>query len=319
MSCLKSDKQVVNTTNSLIISVVGLDDSGKSTTVKVLKGDKTLDDVQPTVGYEPHEMKYDHRDITLYDLGGGARVRDIWKHYVAESYGFVYVIDASNRHRLNEARLTLNAFIENEKVHRKPILILANKQDQASAMDESELVQHFNLEEIVNRYHVPCRVELCIANSGVGKKMDQSLKTGFDWLVKYIGIHFEELQSRIEEDVKKQRHAESLVRREKSDRLRSTRKDDRYEDDIIDDPKENPFKRLAELSLKDSKSKTPNSTAASNSAYLTAGERKLIEEMDTRSRLSTINEEKSKFKGFRNNKLVPLEDPKKNRSKYDWD
>lgn len=57
--------------------------------------------------------------------------------------------------------------------------------------------------------------------------MDQSLKTGFDWLVKYIGIHFEELQSRIEEDVKKQRHAESLVRREKSDRLRSTRKDDR--------------------------------------------------------------------------------------------
>ena len=75
------------------------------------------------MGYEPHEMKYDRRDIALYDLGGGARVRDIWKHYVAESYGFVYVIDASNRSRLNEARLTLNAFIENEKVHRKPILM----------------------------------------------------------------------------------------------------------------------------------------------------------------------------------------------------
>lgn len=38
------------------------------------------------------------------------------------------------------------------------ILRLANKQDQASALDESEIVQHFNLEELVNRYHVPCRV-----------------------------------------------------------------------------------------------------------------------------------------------------------------
>lgn len=66
---------------------------------------------------------------------------------------------------------------------------------------------------------------MCIANSGTGKRMDASLKTGFDWLVKYIGIHFEELNSRIEEDVKRQRHAESLIRREKSDRVRSNRRD----------------------------------------------------------------------------------------------
>ena len=79
--------------------------------------------MQPTVGYEPHDIKYESRGITLYDLGGGARVRDIWRHYVAESYGFVYVIDSSNRNRLNEARSTLTSFIENEKVHRKPILM----------------------------------------------------------------------------------------------------------------------------------------------------------------------------------------------------
>lgn len=86
--------------------------------------DKDLADVQTTFGYEPHEIKYENRAITLYDLGGSARVRDIWRHYMAESYGFIYVIDSSNRNRINEARLTLQALIENEKVHRKPILML---------------------------------------------------------------------------------------------------------------------------------------------------------------------------------------------------
>lgn len=65
-----------------------------------------------------------------------------------------------------------------------------------------------------------------MAMAGVGKKMDPALKTGFDWLFKYIEIHHHELKERIEEDVKKQRNQESLIRREKSDRIRSSRKGD---------------------------------------------------------------------------------------------
>lgn len=67
---------------------------------------------------------------------------------------------------------------------------------------------------------------MCIANSGIGKKLDASLKMGFDWLIKYIGVHFEELRERIDEDVTKQRANESLLRREKSDRLRNSRRHD---------------------------------------------------------------------------------------------
>lgn len=45
----------------------------------------------------------------------------------------------------------------------------------------------------------------------------------------------------------------------------------------------------------------------SNGAYITPTERKLIDEMDTKSRLSTINEEKSRFRGLRSNRLAPLD------------
>lgn len=85
--------------------------------------DKNLLDVSPTVGYEPHQLRYQNQNLTLYDLGGGIRVRDIWRHYLAESYGFVFVVDASDRNRLNESKLTFHSFIESEKVVGKPILM----------------------------------------------------------------------------------------------------------------------------------------------------------------------------------------------------
>ena len=85
--------------------------------------DKDIKDTTPTVGYEPHDFKYGATNLKIYDLGGGSRFRDVWKHYLAESYGFIYVIDASNRNRINECRSVFSSFVENEKVAGKPILM----------------------------------------------------------------------------------------------------------------------------------------------------------------------------------------------------
>ena len=35
---------------------------------------------------------------------------------------------------------------------------LGNKQDLPNALDESEIVQHLNVEELVNKNHIPCRI-----------------------------------------------------------------------------------------------------------------------------------------------------------------
>ena len=77
----------------------------------------------PTVGYEPYEFQYNGRDVKIYDLGGGSRVRDIWRHYLAESFGFVFVIDSSNRSRINECKTVFASFVENAKVSGKPVLM----------------------------------------------------------------------------------------------------------------------------------------------------------------------------------------------------
>lgn len=85
--------------------------------------DSDVKDIAPTVGFEPHEFQYNGVQLVLNDLGGSARVRDIWKHYLAESYGFVFVIDASNRNRIYECSKAFSAFIESDKVTNKPVLM----------------------------------------------------------------------------------------------------------------------------------------------------------------------------------------------------
>lgn len=77
----------------------------------------------PTVGFSKETMKLDKYDITLYDLGGGKKIRGIWKNYFAEVYGVVYVVDSSTPDRMEEAQNTLKEVLEHPHVSGKPVLM----------------------------------------------------------------------------------------------------------------------------------------------------------------------------------------------------
>lgn len=93
-------------------------------------------------------------------------------------------------------------------------------------MDESEIVQYLNVEELVNKYQIPCRIEMCSASSGVGSNADEAMKVGFDWLIKYISHEYEGLKLRIDHDVSLQRGRESKIKSEKYDRIKQQRQMD---------------------------------------------------------------------------------------------
>lgn len=211
------------TENDIIISIIGLDDAGKSTLIKCLKSEKNLSDVTPTVGFEPHQIQHNSNSIKLYDLGGGERVRDIWKHYLSESYGFIYVIDCSNRARINQNRTVFSNFVENSKVVGKPILVIGNKQDLINSLDESEIVQYLNLEDLANKFEIPCRVETCSVLNSIDSQINYSLRLGLDWLYKDIMANFEKISERVGDDVGRQRSHEMRIKREKMDRNRQRR------------------------------------------------------------------------------------------------
>ena len=83
----------------------------------------SFDTVAPTVGFESADFKFLQYHITMFDIGGGKRIRDIWKDYLAEVYGLIFVVDASAVERMLECRDILASLLEDAHVAGKPILL----------------------------------------------------------------------------------------------------------------------------------------------------------------------------------------------------
>lgn len=79
--------------------------------------------VVPTIGFTSVNFKIGTHDIMLYDLGGGEKIRAIWKNYFGEVHGLVFVVDSSRRDRVIECKDVLAAVIGNENIKGKPILV----------------------------------------------------------------------------------------------------------------------------------------------------------------------------------------------------
>ena len=45
---------------------------------------ESLENVAPTVGFCPETLEYRGCEITIYDLGGGSRIRAVWSKYFSE-------------------------------------------------------------------------------------------------------------------------------------------------------------------------------------------------------------------------------------------
>lgn len=95
------------------------------------------------------------------------------------------MVDSSDISRMDEVKDVLHKLLSNEKITGKPVLLLANKQDQENALDEIDLVEKLDLEKIVNEKHCPTLVETCSATDAK-TKIDPGIKKGYLWLLNHI-------------------------------------------------------------------------------------------------------------------------------------
>lgn len=68
---------------NVVLLLVGLDNAGKTVTVKGLAGEHSEDSV-PTVGFSVISLKYYDTKVIIYDLGGGEEIRGIWPRYFVD-------------------------------------------------------------------------------------------------------------------------------------------------------------------------------------------------------------------------------------------
>nr|XP_046196450.1 ADP-ribosylation factor-like protein 13B [Oncorhynchus gorbuscha] len=153
--CWKSIRRKSHRKITLVM--VGLDNAGKTATVRGIQGESP-EDVAPTVGFSKVDLKQGKFEVTIFDLGGGKRIRGIWKNYYSESYGVVFVVDSSDVQRIQETRDTMAEVLRHPRISGKPVLVLANKQDRDGALAEADIIENLSLEKLVNENKCLCQI-----------------------------------------------------------------------------------------------------------------------------------------------------------------
>ncbi|GCB62442.1 ADP-ribosylation factor-like protein 13B isoform X1 [Scyliorhinus torazame] len=238
--------------------MVGLDNAGKTATVKGIQGE-SLEDIAPTVGFSRIDLKQDKFEITIFDLGGGKRIRGIWKNYYSESFGVIFVVDSSDVDRIEEAKDIVAEVIRHPRISGKPVLVLANKQDCDGALAEADIIEYLSLEKLVNENKCLCQIEPCSASLGYGKKLDKAIRKGLGWLLNTIAKDYDALQERVQKDAMEQKAQEEKEKRERAERVQRIREEREkevaekegnllnQEEDDESDPKINPFQPISKV------------------------------------------------------------------------
>jgi len=149
---------------------LGLDGAGK-TSVLQRAGDRgSPEPVEPTNGFNvkalnvPPDWKID-----AWDIGGSAAVRPYWDRYVTlDTRALIWVLDGSDRVRLEEASSELRALLESDaRLRGTPLLVLLNKCDRQGGLSVHEARDALRLIEQPGGVRA-VHVHACSAATGEG-------------------------------------------------------------------------------------------------------------------------------------------------------
>ncbi|KAG4966560.1 hypothetical protein JHK85_041535 [Glycine max] len=144
------------------LSLVGLQNAGKTSLVNAIATGGYSEDMIPTVGFNMRKVTKGNVTIKLWDLGGQRRFR--------------YVVDAADRDSVPISRSELHDLLTKPSLSGIPLLVLGNKIDKSEALSKQALVDQLGLESIKDR-EVCCYMISC--------KDSVNLDVVIDWLIKH--------------------------------------------------------------------------------------------------------------------------------------
>ncbi|EGD81653.1 ADP-ribosylation factor family protein [Salpingoeca rosetta] len=143
------------------LTLVGLQNSGKSTFVDVIASGKYNEDMLPTVGFNMRKVTKGNVTIKLWDIGGQPRFRSMWERYCRGVQVILYMVDSADTEKLEASKQELKSLLEKPHLAGIPVLVLGNKNDLPKALQADELIQALGLKDIQDRevccYSISCK------------------------------------------------------------------------------------------------------------------------------------------------------------------
>ncbi|XP_062034230.1 ADP-ribosylation factor-like protein 14 [Lepus europaeus] len=163
------------------ILLLGLDSAGKSTLLYKLKLDKDIATI-PTIGFNVEMLELEKSlSLTVWDVGGQEKMRTVWSYYCENTDGLVYVVDSSDKQRLEKSRKEFEHILKNEHIQHVPVVLLANKQDVPGALSAEDITRMFKVKKLCSDRN--WYVQPCCAVTGDG------LAEGFRKLAGFVKSH----------------------------------------------------------------------------------------------------------------------------------
>ena len=156
------------------ILFLGLDNAGKTTLLRRMK-DNIVGVYEPTFHPNYDTLIVGNVQFHTFDLGGHKSSRQLWRNYWADIDGIVFLVDAVDSRRFDEAKKELHSILREDKLNKTPILVLGNKIDVSRAVSENDLRDWLSFPQKENVKLFMCSI---ILNIGY--------KKGFEWLGKII-------------------------------------------------------------------------------------------------------------------------------------
>jgi ADP-ribosylation factor-like protein 3 len=156
--------------------LLGLDNAGKTTILKNLCNEDPTE-TSPTRGFNVKTVQADSFKFNVWDIGGQKAIRQYWDNYYENTDALVWVVDCADEARLEETSFELTQILGDTKMSNVPVLVFANKQDLATALDPDRVTVALDLHQIRNH---PWQIQGCSALTGKG------LDDGLRWLVQAI-------------------------------------------------------------------------------------------------------------------------------------
>ncbi|KAK6923953.1 Small GTPase superfamily, ARF/SAR type [Dillenia turbinata] len=180
------------------LSLIGLQNAGKTSLVNVVATGGYSEDMIPTVGFNMRKVTKGNVTIKLWDLGGQPRFRSMWERYcravsaivthvdfISEASNkmllelemapvLLYVVDAADHENIRISRGELHDLLSKPSLSGIPLLVLGNKIDKPEALTKQDLSEAMGLRTISDR-EVCCFMISC--------KNSTNIDSVIDWLV----------------------------------------------------------------------------------------------------------------------------------------
>jgi ADP-ribosylation factor-like protein 8 len=148
----------------------GLENSGKTTLLNILASGEVVQ-TAPTIGLNVKSFRKGGVNMKAWDIGGQQKFRDEWGRYTRGCDVIVFMVDASDKKKIDTARYELHRLLENPELSKVPLLVLGNKVDTEPHMTHDNVIQALNLDYITENKWTMINIS-CTRNINLDKVVE---------------------------------------------------------------------------------------------------------------------------------------------------